>query len=347
MVIVPSPQSGSYDSPHAARRTSSRLSAGAVATIVAVMAVAWRGDATAAGAAAPGMDPLASAAGDSCPPLPVAMQHRYRMSAKARPLLFWIGRDNVGEAQAVWRRGADNGVAYELLIGSDPGRAPMKINRWGYIAEQVQGPMACLLGVMKHSNDGSIEEATSHAASDGQDGRYVFKAIRGVATADEARAGVTTVNATSNLTLHDLPALMELVTTESTVRPMRSVPLPPGTRPGFLLALAELVHKNVEGYRQSTSSRSAAPLTYVYNGTLNDLTLRRSTLLREWKLGARPVTNVVRADFESRNRKTGELSKFELVYGTDGPLAEIPLHATYQPNWWFHVELMLDDTATF
>lgn len=314
-----------------------------VALIVGLLIVGVR----IAGAAAHDFNPIGGAALGTCRPLPVAVQHHYRMAAKVRPLLFWIGRDNVGEADAVWRRGADNGLGYELLIGSDPARAPMKINRWGYIAEQIQGPDACLLGVMKQSDEESIAEAKSRLASEGRDGRYVFKAIRAVATPDEARAGVTTVNVPRDLTLHDLPALLDIVTGESRGTPLRSVNLPRGTRPGFLVALAEIIHKNIEGHRQSGSAtlRSADPVTYVYNGTLHDLTLRRSELLREWSTGTRTIAHVVRADFESRNRKTGEKTKFELVYGTDGPLAEIPLHATYQPRWWFQVELVLDDAG--
>ncbi|MBI3493055.1 MAG: hypothetical protein HY047_14935 [Acidobacteria bacterium] len=298
-------------------------------------------------ATAPDFKGVAGALG-SCRPLPVTIQHHYRMAAKVRPLLFWIGRDNVGEADAVWRRGED-GLGYELLIGSDPALAPMKINRWGYIAEQIQGPDACLIGVMKQSDEESIEEARSSVAREGQDGRYVFKAIRAVATPDEARAGVTTVNVSRDLTLHDLPALLDIVTSESRGTRMRSVSLPSGTRPGFLVALAEIIHQNAEAHRQlaSAASRSAGPVTFVYNGTLHDLMLRRSEALREWTAGTRRSTNVVRADFESRNRETGEKTTFELVYGTDGPLAEIPVHATYQPRWWFQVELVLDDTGAF
>lgn len=278
-----------------------------------------------------------------CPPAAVAVRtHRYRMSAKARPLLFWIGRDDVGEARAVWRRNGDS-IGYELLIGSDPRKAPMKINRWGYIAEQLAAGQACVVGVMKQSNDASVDEARARLASEARDGRHVFKAIRASATATEERAGVSTVAVERDLTLHDLPALLAAV--EAPPAAVRSVHLPAGTRPGFLISLAELVHTSVENYR--TGTRPAAPLaaTYVYNGILNDLTLRRSERLREFRAKRRTWRNVVRASFESRNRKTGEVSRFDVVYGLDGPLAEIPLHATYQPNWWFHVELALDDVG--
>jgi hypothetical protein len=34
-----------------------------------------------------------------------------------------------------------------------------------------------------------------------------------------------------------------------------------------------------------------------------------------------------------------------MTYGTDGPFAEVPLTASYQPRWWMEVDLALDDTA--
>jgi len=48
--------------------------------------------------------------------------------------LFWIGRSNVGDA-VVARAAAPHEARYSLLIGSDPNRAPRRINRWGYLEE--------------------------------------------------------------------------------------------------------------------------------------------------------------------------------------------------------------------
>src|SRR5215831_18441297 len=93
--------------------------------------------------------------------LPLVAEHKYRMLARVRPLLFWISKDNVGGARVRWR-GDDNGAfGIELLIGSDPHRAPRQINRWGYIAEDVQGADAHVLGLMKRSEEQSIAEAES------------------------------------------------------------------------------------------------------------------------------------------------------------------------------------------
>ena len=71
--------------------------------------------------------------------LPVVAEHYYRMLAKVRPLLFWISRDNVGGARIGWLGDQSGSKGFELLIGSDPARAPRKINRWGYIAEELRG----------------------------------------------------------------------------------------------------------------------------------------------------------------------------------------------------------------
>ena len=57
--------------------------------------------------------------------LPVTRQHTYRMAGKIRVLLLWVGRDDVGSGVIKWR-GAGDDRAIELLIGSDPTRAPAR-----------------------------------------------------------------------------------------------------------------------------------------------------------------------------------------------------------------------------
>jgi hypothetical protein len=44
-----------------------------------------------------------------------------------------------------------------------------------------------------------------------------------------------------------------------------------------------------------------------------------------------------------RNRSTGSTTGFSITYGTSGALTGIPVAAVYQPNWWFKVELALDE----
>jgi hypothetical protein len=54
-------------------------------------------------------------------------------------------------------------------------------------------------------------------------------------------------------------------------------------------------------------------------------------------------SDLLRTDVAVRNRTTGDTTGFRVTYGPDEDLAGIPITAPYQPNWWFKVELELDD----
>jgi hypothetical protein len=43
------------------------------------------------------------------------------------------------------------------------------------------------------------------------------------------------------------------------------------------------------------------------------------------------------------NRRSGSTTPFSITYGTHGVLAGVPISASYQPNWWFKVELELEE----
>src|SRR5207244_2187084 len=88
-----------------------------------------------------------------------AERHHYTIGARVRPLVvFWISRSGVGDA-VVTRRRAPGEASYSLLIGSDPDRAPLHINRWGYIEEEISGADATLLGLMTESEEDAIQHA--------------------------------------------------------------------------------------------------------------------------------------------------------------------------------------------
>lgn len=294
------------------------------------------------------MTPLATIGQAAGTELPVVSEHRYRMLAKVRPLLFWITKDDVGGAKVSWRGSEDGGFGLDLLIGSDPRRAPRQINKWGYIAEQVRGTDARVLGVMKQSNEQTVADAEKALSGEGKGG-YVFRAIQGTASEREARAGVTTVRVERDMTYRDIEPLIALVNgSPDPTAENRSVALPPGTKPGFLVALSDLVKQSVEGYSKSPSfSPSKKPVPYVYFGVFYDLTMRGAELLKTTTIDGQRYTNVVRSDFEVKNRATGEATRFQLTYGTAGALAGVPVHAVYQPKWWFEVQLFLDERSAF
>ncbi len=284
--------------------------------------------------------------------LPVVAEHKYRMLARVRPMLFWINCDDVGGAKVSLRGNQDDAFGIELLIGSDPLRAPRQINKWGYIAEEVRGSDARIVGVMKQSNEQSVAEAEKTIGQT-QAGGYVFRAIQGTSSAREAKAGVTSIRVLKDLTYRDIGSLLDMVNSQGESPEHRSVPLPEGTRPGFLVALHDLVNRTVDGYRQQPAAKplsdaaSKAPVPYVYFGKFYDLSLRGSQMLQTATIDGKSYSKGARSEFEIRNRETGETTKFQLTYGTSGALAGIPIHGVFQPRWFLEIQLFLDERTAF
>lgn len=284
--------------------------------------------------------------------MPVVAEHKYRMLARVRPLLFWISRDDVGGARISWRGDGDGGYGLDVLIGSDPQRAPRGVNRWGYIAEQVRGGEARVIGVMKQSNEQSMAEAEKQIGREAGRGGFVYRAIQGTAVDQSARAEVTTVHVERDLTFRDIDPLLELVsaaTPGSADAQSRSVTLPPGTRPGFLAALHDLMEQSTAADRRQPGQfrPSRALIPYVYYGVFYDLSMKSADFRKAATIDGHAYSDVIRGDFEIRNRSNGEITRFQLTYGTTGELAGIPIHIVYQARWWFEVQLFLDDRTAF
>lgn len=272
--------------------------------------------------------------------LSVERTHTYTMSGRIRPLLFWIGRDQVGLARIQWRRGADGVKGYELLIGTDPESAPRRLNRWGYIAEAGDGANGSVLALMSRSEESSLDEI-----GDRPRGSAEFKAMRAYIEAGASRSVVPTVYVRNEPTFRDVQALIDQVMLASDGTTVRTIAVPVGTRPGFLGAVAELVHASAEILGDPASGkggRRIPSVPYVYGVRLYDLSLRSHERVAGSSGGARPADRLARGRFEIRNRATGELTRFELVYGTSGALAEVPVEIVYQPRWWLKVELRLN-----
>ena len=77
----------------------------------------------------------------------------YTLTARIRLLFIWISRAGIGAGKITWSESNDGASGLALLIGSDPAKAPMRINRWGYILERVSGSCAELVGVMTEADD--------------------------------------------------------------------------------------------------------------------------------------------------------------------------------------------------
>jgi hypothetical protein len=282
---------------------------------------------------------------DRRPAAPVKAERRYRLSAAIRPLLFWIGRGNVGGARVVWRADGDGRRGYELLLGSDPGRAPRKINRWGWTREDADASGATMAGVMNRSEDDNLDQAKASLGR-GRDG-YLFKLNRARVENGVARAEATTVWAPEDFTFRQLDGLLRFVEETKPPARVRAGALPPGTRPGLLTALADLVHAGVVATR---TPGSAGPrprvVQYTFNAGVYDLAITSWERVERARYGTRAFEKLVRLEFESRNREKGTTERFAFACGTEGELAEVPVFVRYQPKWWFKVEGVLDETET-
>jgi hypothetical protein len=274
----------------------------------------------------------------------VAAERRYRLSAAIRPLLFWVGAKNVGGARIVWRQDGGERRGYELLLGSDPARTPRQINRWGWVREDADGPRATMTGLMNRSEDDSLDQAKAGLQSKGS---YLFKLNRARVEDGTARAEATTVYAPQDYTFRQLDELLHFAEATKPVPRVRAGRLPPGTRPGLLFALADLVSAGVAAGR---APGSAGPLPrrvqFTFNAGVYDLVVTSWERVGRAQYGSRTYDRLVRLEFESRNLEKGTTERFVLACGTEGPLAGVPVFVRYQPKWWFKVEGVLDAEET-
>ncbi len=207
----------------------------------------------------------------------VFREARYSLTGRVRPLLFWVGKDKVGEARIAWLAGSgETPGGYELLIGSDPSRAPRKINRWGYIAEADREGEVRVVGLMTEVDHETLEQAKASVEGPSK-GSRPYKVIHGFVSPSAAGSTIRGVMLPENLTFKDLAAAMELLPPAGPAE--RQTAVPPGTEPGFLHAMASLLHEHVESFRQGGVVTAGGSRTYVYAGKVYDVTIRSSKAL--------------------------------------------------------------------
>jgi hypothetical protein len=267
--------------------------------------------------------------------------HHYVISARIRPLLFWIGKDDVGDAAIAMKRETD-GAAYAVLIGSDPDRAPRRINRWGYISEEIRGDAATLVGLMTESDEASVSEAEANLQR--QNGERTFNVIRTSVADAEARSVVTSVVAPAEYTFRQVDVLLNMVDTRGREGTTRVLKMPAGARPGFLAGVADVIHAQAVQWQTSHTVSPAAAITFVYYGKLYQLRAVRSRAVSNLRAGDAVYSHTIASQFQIKNLRDSESTEFSLTFAADGPLAETVLAATYQPKWWIEIQLSLDDT---
>jgi hypothetical protein len=277
---------------------------------------------------------------------PIHKEYRYRMSAAIRPLLFWIGDSDVGGARIVWLQGDDGRRGYEFLLGSDPTRAPRKINRWGFVREELRQGGAIQIGLMRKTEEKSVEEARARV---GYEGEYVFKVIQTEVADGQARAKNTVWLVQDDYTYHDIGELLRLVGTEPQSPPsINEALLPPGTHPGFLFAVADLVDRAVTAATGEPRELLKKVTTrFNFNAIAYELRLRKTRWEESKRYGDRRYENLVRIDCESYNPTLNTTERFTLVVGTEGEWRGVPVYVKYQPKWWFKAEGVIDESQVF
>jgi hypothetical protein len=264
--------------------------------------------------------------------LPVVRQHTYRMAGKIRVLLLWVGRDDVGLGVIKWR-GGGNDKAIELLIGSDPKRAPSQLNKWGYLVEEMRGGESSVVGLISQEHDDRLSDVKADLKR--RKDLRAFDTIRGYAATVEGTARVGTLYAPSHLTYQDADAVLKYVLADTSLA-VKRVARRRSVRPGFLTSLTELIGASID--KKSDNRR----IQYIHGDRLFELRLLETTPLARFERDGRVWQNVIRGRFETAEAGNRSGTRFELVYGASGALTGIPILISYQPKWWLQVDLVLN-----
>jgi hypothetical protein len=266
---------------------------------------------------------------------------RYTMDGRIRPLLFWFGRDDIGFARVTWREGELGARGYELLVGTDPAKAPRALNRWGYISEEVAGADGGLLALMTGSDEGSYDEATANASRPAAGGD--FRAIRSELRGTTSTWQTARVETPSAFTVHDVDAALERVRRETAATARREGKAPAGSRSGFLVALAELIDHGAGDISSRDNKSSRELVRYVFGQSAYELRLR-ATQPGSLLIQGQP-TPIVRSSFEIRTVTTDARTRFDVSFGSTGRLLNVPVAVEWQPRWWLKIELRLEPTV--
>lgn len=284
-------------------------------------------------------------------PTRTVSQFNYVMTGRIRLLFFWKGADDVGGGY-IRRSVSLSDPAFrfiEVLFGSDPVKAPRRINNWGAATEAIGDRSSAFFGFMKSANSDSADAAQADIRSQNEHGKYAFSASVGFVDPFRALSRSAPLFSNVDFDLHQLERAQKLVAGHlAEDRPVRRLDPPerlcPAAR-GFLQAVEDLAGRALAA-RPVPSS-----LCYLHNARNYTVTLERRTPVHSKKIQLQrkngtaleaTYRNLVRAEFSVVNHKL-ERSSFELFLATDGEISGMPVQIVHQPNWWFQVVLNLDN----
>jgi hypothetical protein len=279
----------------------------------------------------------------------------YIVTGSVHLLFFWVSRDDVGQGYINFGRteGARPMERINLVMGSDPAKAPLGINRWGAAAEisSAQGQDGAFFGFMKTSKGdsaGAMREELSHEKATGE---YLFEGIVSRRHEGQAVSLTVPIRSATDFTLHQVPEAEKMVVERlrDPGRPLRTLDFGAITgcqnAEGFLFTVRKMIDDLLSG--------RTPPFTrcYVYNsrrysisitGCEPEAPLKVSLKLRSspWKF-EKVYAGTRDARFNVVNTRTGVQTHFRIKFATEPPLRGIPVQIEYQPNWWFKAILNL------
>jgi hypothetical protein len=287
----------------------------------------------------------------------------YSLRGEVRPLLFWLGKDDVGGGRISLRTQPVTGQRWreeiEVLFGSEPERIPGRINRWGYgreVLEWVQGPesgaprleTSVFEGLMRHSPEASMEEARQVPGLDGS--AQPFDLTR--STVERRRAGSEFWVFTDAEDFHYArPARLlnrsrELLTGVAPLRRQELLNDPPRYEEpfGFLGALDAFIDRIVA---RPTAKWQGQAIGYVFNAKPYTLALLSLNQMPSFtgRNGSVHYPETVVARFRCSNTVKRTRTDFTLWIPLRGELKGIPVRILLQPRWWLRLRLDLDNTT--
>jgi len=291
----------------------------------------------------------------------VEAEYQYVMTASVRLLLFWVSRDDVGEGyvRRGYAEGDSNLSSIELLIGSDPLKAPFGINKWGAAIEMTRhrsGPntptASAFFGFMKDTQGQTMSEMRTELAMEKVAGRYFFKGI--LERLDPGRSIwiAAPYFTDEDYCLRDLKRATNSAFEQLSIstRSLKIHATSDGCRrlAGFLSTVLELMDATLAGHRpplercyilgKRSYSLSLTNLTFVPKENVR-VYLRTSPGRLE-----RTYSELLEAQFCITNPSSGARYRFSLLYGAAGGMRGIPVQIRYQPHWWFKMVLNLKST---
>lgn len=290
----------------------------------------------------------------------VDTEYRYVMTCKVRFVFFWGGKDDVGGGYVHIGKAAgdDREQMVQLLFGSDPGKAPLSINRWGAGTEVLrtqdsgQPASSAFFGFMKSSKGQSVFAMRSELSNEKANGTHLFEGI--ISRVDQDRALTTSVpyKSSTDYDLHQYGEAQKAALQELESDPARHIGDITGPARQACPRVGEFLSTVLQLMSDATAGRTAPEsLCYMYNARHYTATLQSVQPLAEKNVHVqlhanggsldRAYRHLLNARFEVACQETGTKSNFEIVLGTEGNLRGTPVQINYQPNWWFQVVLNL------